>query len=336
MGACRELIVANRLAESTSPYLLQHEDNPVDWWEWGPEAFEEARRRDVPVLLSVGYAACHWCHVMAHESFEDAATAALMNEHFVNVKVDREERPDVDAVYMDYVQAMTGHGGWPMTTFLDPGGRGVLRRHVLPADPAPRDALVHAAAHRDRRHVGGAQGRGAAGRARGSPRRWPSGRRRPTRRRPPDGGRPGRRGAPAGAGRSTRPAAGSAAHPSSRRRWCSSGCSATTPAPATRRRSSMASRTFEAMARGGMYDQLGGGFARYSVDADWVVPHFEKMLYDNALLLRVYLHWWRATGRSAGRAGRRGDGGVPAPRPAHARGRLRLRPRRRHRRGRGR
>ena len=125
--------MSNRLASSTSPYLLQHKDNPVDWQEWGDEAFAEARERKVPVLLSVGYAACHWCHVMAHESFEDDATAALMNEHFVNIKVDREERPDVDAVYMEAVQAMTGHGGWPMTAFLTPDRRALLRRHVLPA-----------------------------------------------------------------------------------------------------------------------------------------------------------------------------------------------------------
>src|SRR4029453_6491508 len=119
----------------TSPYLLQHRDNPVDWWEWGPEAFEEARRRDVPVLLSVGYSACHWCHVMAHESFEDAATAAEMNEHFVNIKVDREERPDIDAVYMEATQAMTGHGGWPMTCLLTPDGEPFFTGTYFPNTP---------------------------------------------------------------------------------------------------------------------------------------------------------------------------------------------------------
>ena len=134
--------MANRLATATSPYLLQHADNPVDWWEWGPEAFAEAKRRDTPILLSVGYAACHWCHVMAHESFEDAATAAYMNEHFVNIKVDREERPDIDAVYMQATQAMTGQGGWPMTCVLTPDGRAVLRRHLLPARAAAGHAGV--------------------------------------------------------------------------------------------------------------------------------------------------------------------------------------------------
>src|SRR6478735_2252243 len=131
--------MANRLANATSPYLLQHAENPVDWWEWGPAAFEEARRRDVPVLLSVGYSACHWCHVMAHESFEDEATAAYMNEHFVNVKVDREERPDVDAVYMEAVQAATGQGGWPMTVFLTPDKDPFYFGTYFP--PGPRHGL---------------------------------------------------------------------------------------------------------------------------------------------------------------------------------------------------
>ncbi len=123
--------MANRLATATSPYLLQHADNPVDWWEWGAEAFEEARTRDLPILLSVGYAACHWCHVMAHESFEDKQTADYLNAHFVSIKVDREERPDIDAIYMEATQAMTGHGGWPMTCVLTADAAAVLRRHVL-------------------------------------------------------------------------------------------------------------------------------------------------------------------------------------------------------------
>ena len=144
--------MANRLADATSPYLLQHADNPVDWWEWSPEAFEEARARDVPVLLSVGYAACHWCHVMAHESFEDEATAAYMNEHYVNIKVDREERPDVDAVYMAATTAMTGQGGWPMTVRAQPRGRAVLRGHLLPGPAAAGPAGLPAGA-------GGALGR---------------------------------------------------------------------------------------------------------------------------------------------------------------------------------
>ena len=159
----------NRLADETSPYLLQHADNPVDWYPWGEEALARARDEDRPILLSIGYAACHWCHVMEHESFEDAATAALMNERFVSVKVDREERPDVDAIYMDAVVALTGHGGWPMTVFLTPDGRAVLRRHVLPARAAARAAELPAGARRGRRGVPrAARRRRAAGRARSS------------------------------------------------------------------------------------------------------------------------------------------------------------------------
>ena len=134
----------NRLANETSPYLLQHANNPVDWYAWGPEALERARTENRPILLSIGYAACHWCHVMEHESFEDDATAALMNERFVNIKVDREERPDLDGIYMQAVQAMTGHGGWPMTVFLTPDGRALLRRHVLPEARPAGHAVVHA------------------------------------------------------------------------------------------------------------------------------------------------------------------------------------------------
>ena len=162
--------MANRLVGATSPYLLQHADNPVDWWEWGPEAFEEARRRDVPVLLSVGYAACHWCHVMAHESFEDDATAAYLNEHFVSIKVDREERPDVDAVYMQATTAMTGQGGWPMTVVLDPDGNPFFAgtyfpdqpRHGQPAFRQVLEAVGDAWSEQRRRR---AQGRGDAARA---------------------------------------------------------------------------------------------------------------------------------------------------------------------------
>ncbi len=156
--------MSNRLATSTSPYLLQHQDNPVDWREWSPEAFAEAERRDVPVLLSVGYAACHWCHVMAHESFEDEAIATVMNDNFVNVKVDREERPDVDAVYMEATQAMTGHGGWPMTVFCTPERRALLLRHLLPAAAAARHAVVRTGARRRRR--------GLARPPRAGPRGW--------------------------------------------------------------------------------------------------------------------------------------------------------------------
>ena len=285
--------MTNRLASATSPYLLQHAENPVDWWEWGPEAFDEARRRDVPVLVSVGYAACHWCHVMAHESFEDEATAAQMNESFVCVKVDREERPDVDSVYMTATQAMTGQGGWPMTVFTTPAGKPFYCGTYFPSRPAhgmPSFRQVLSAvtdAWRGRRadlESAGTQIVGAIS-ARldlGDP--------------APltadvldaavaqlattfDEGAGGFGGAPK--------------FPPSMLLEFLLRNSARTGDPEPRR---MARATLEAMARGGIYDQLAGGFARYSVDARWVVPHFEKMLYDNALLLRAYLHLWRATG----------------------------------------
>ena len=284
----------NRLANATSPYLLQHADNPVDWWEWEPAAFEEARRRNVPVLLSVGYAACHWCHVMAHESFEDEATAAYLNEHYVSIKVDREERPDVDAVYMDATTAMTGHGGWPMTCVLDHDGNPWFAGTYFPDRPrhgSRRSRQVLQAlseAWRDKpddvRRVAGnlrehlnQQPPSAAG-ALTERRRWTA-----------------RSGCCAGLRRAS--AAGSAARRSSRRRWCWSSCRRRL----VRQARTMLDATCDAMARGGIYDQLGGGFARYWVDAGWVVPHFEKMLYDNALLLGLYAEWaarwasgWRA------------------------------------------
>ena len=177
--------MTNRLADATSPYLLQHKDNPVDWWEWSPEAFADARERDVPVLLSVGYAACHWCHVMAHESFEDEATAAYMNEHYINIKVDREERPDVDAVYMQATTAMTGQGGWPMTVLLDPGRRPVLRGHLLPRPPSARPARLPTGPGGALAGVAQPAGRGHAGRLRrvgtpAAPRSWPPARSRST------------------------------------------------------------------------------------------------------------------------------------------------------------
>jgi uncharacterized protein len=272
--------MANRLASATSPYLLQHAGNPVDWWEWGPEAFEEARRRDAPVLLSVGYAACHWCHVMAHESFEDDATAAYLNEHFVSVKVDREERPDVDAVYMQATTAMTGHGGWPMTCVLDHDGNPFFAgtyfpdepRHGQPSFRQVLGALVDAWTNRgdDIRRVAGdlkdflnQQSAAAAGPV----------------------GEPQLEAAVAALAREydvQAPGFGKAPKfpPSMvlellRRRG-------------GEQAESMLDATLEAMARGGIYDQLGGGFARYSVDRAWVVPHFEKMLYDNAQLVGLY------------------------------------------------
>jgi uncharacterized protein YyaL (SSP411 family) len=280
--------VANRLADSTSPYLLQHADNPVEWWEWNDAAFAEARRRDVPVLLSVGYSACHWCHVMAHESFEDAETAALMNAAFVNIKVDREERPDIDAVYMDATTAMSGHGGWPMTCLLTPEGAPFFAGTYFPRDQFQR--LIGAAvdAWRERRDdvvATGAQVVSAL-----TANTVPQGAIAPPTIADLDAAATGLREAldvkQGGFG-------GAPKFPPAMaleflmRHHARTGDDASLEAVDT---------TCIAMARGGIYDQLAGGFARYSVDAGWVVPHFEKMLYDNALLLRVYLHWWRTTG----------------------------------------
>ena len=278
----------NELSGAISPYLRQHADNPVHWKQWGAEALAEAVRRDVPVMLSVGYAACHWCHVMAHESFEDGEVAAVMNE-FVCIKVDREERPDLDAVYMNATVAMTGQGGWPMTCFLTPDGRPFFCGTYFPK--AQFLALLAAVgeAWRDRReeveqasdHITGELRRMAAGPHGGGPEIQPAlcDRAVAAVLREEDAVRGGFGGAP-----KFPPSALLEALIRSHERTAS-------PAPLSTVR-----RTCVAMARGGLYDQLGGGFARYSVDADWVVPHFEKMLYDNALLLRVYAHWARRTG----------------------------------------
>ncbi|MFC9214083.1 thioredoxin domain-containing protein [Streptomyces sp. NPDC057083] len=289
----------NRLAGVTSPYLLQHADNPVDWWPWSPEAFEEARRRDVPVLLSVGYASCHWCHVMAHESFEDTAVAEYLNAHFVPVKVDREERPDVDAVYMEAVQAATGQGGWPMTVFLtadaEPFYFGTYfppePRHGMPAFRQVLEGVV--AAWSDRREevaeVAGRIVRDLAGRSLAAG----------------EGGLPGEAELAQALLRLTRDYdekhggfGGAPKFPPSMviefllRHHARTGAEGALQ---------MAADSCAAMAHGGIYDQLGGGFARYSVDREWIVPHFEKMLYDNALLCRVYAHLWRATGSDLAR-----------------------------------
>ena len=300
--------MANRLARSSSPYLQQHADNPVDWWEWGEEAFAEARRRDVPIFLSVGYAACHWCHVMAHESFENVDIAALLNEHFVSIKVDREERPDVDTIYMSATTALTGHGGWPMSVWLDHDGRPFYAGTYFPAVPRqgmpsfPQILTALAQAWRDRRDEvlasakaiseGLADHRFQVGTAQLGM---------------------------VGTGEDPLAALADAADVAvvglagsfDAQRGGFGGAPKFPPsmvlefllrhhAAAGGRGDAgaldMAVVTLEAMARGGMYDQLAGGFARYSVDADWVVPHFEKMLYDNALLLRVYAHWWRISG----------------------------------------
>ena len=283
----------NQLKTATSPYLLQHADNPVDWWQWSDEAFAEARRRDVPVLLSVGYAACHWCHVMAHESFEDPATAAVVNDSVVAIKVDREERPDIDAVYMAATQAMTGQGGWPMTVFMTPEGEPFLCGTYFPrarfvqlvtavaeawqknkAKMQSESERIVAALAENASAISGLGGAAAglsleevtatavAGLESGFDR------------------------AHGGFGRAPK------FPPSMALEFLLRHHERTGSAAAL----AMAEATCAAMARGGMYDQLGGGFARYSVDATWTVPHFEKMLYDNALLTRVYTHLWRLTG----------------------------------------
>ncbi|MBB3041809.1 DUF255 domain-containing protein [Nocardioides soli] len=287
--------MSNRLASATSPYLLQHADNPVDWWEWGPDAFEEARRRNVPVLLSVGYAACHWCHVMAHESFEDEATAAYLNEHFVSIKVDREERPDVDAVYMQATTSMTGQGGWPMTCVLDHDGNPFFAgtyfpdrpRHGQPSFRQVLEALADAWVNRgdEVARVAGTLREHLASQSLvtgGAEQEWPELLERAviTLAREFDQQSAGFGNAPKFPPSMVleyllRISGGDGAQTEARR---------------------MLDATLEAMARGGIHDQLGGGFARYSVDRDWVVPHFEKMLYDNALLLRVYAEWGTAEG----------------------------------------
>ncbi len=287
--------MTNRLADATSPYLLQHAGNPVDWWPWCPEAFEEARRRNVPVLLSVGYAACHWCHVMAHESFEDADIAAYLNEHFVAVKVDREERPDVDAVYMEVTQAMTGHGGWPMTVFLTPEAKPFHAGTYYPPSPRPGmpsfrqllEAVSAAWTTQGDEILASASAVVAEISGRATPL-------------PPstvdDEALTG--------------AVVSLLGEFDRRNGGFGGAPKFPPSMVVEfllrhhertgsvQALSMATVTADAMADGGVYDQLGGGFARYSVDASWVVPHFEKMLYDNALLLRFYTHLTRVTGSS--------------------------------------
>ena len=284
----------NRLAGETSPYLRQHQDNPVDWYPWGEEAFQLARSLDRPVLLSVGYSSCHWCHVMAHESFENDSVARVMNDQFVNIKVDREERPDVDAIYMDAVQSVTGQGGWPMTVFMTPDGRPFFAGTYFPRpsfldlmqrvttawhdqrNEIERDADRLAEAIRSGSRLGGASDE--------EPRRQP-----------------------------LSPALLQAGYQALRNafdpEWGGFGRAPKFPQPVmvelllrafahngadeTRQ---MVVTTLDAMASGGIYDHLGGGFARYSTDRTWLVPHFEKMLYDNAQLLQLYVHAWQVTG----------------------------------------
>jgi uncharacterized protein YyaL (SSP411 family) len=298
--------MANRLSTATSPYLLQHAGNPVDWWPWSDAAFADARDRNVPVLLSVGYSACHWCHVMAHESFEDAQTAALMNENLVSIKVDREERPDVDAVYMTATQAMTGQGGWPMTVFMTPDREPFFCGTYFPREHFQRLILgVAKVWQEDRGNVVGQAKRIAATLAERAVAAGPGGW---------TGEQPGA-GQARLAGACEAAVAGLDADYDAQR----GGFGGAPKFPPSmvlefllrhyEREAGasgslalrMAAGTAEAMARGGIYDQLGGGFARYSVDAGWVVPHFEKMLYDNALLARVYAHLWRRTGSELAR-----------------------------------
>src|SRR5829696_641770 len=277
----------NRLADETSPYLLQHADNPVDWYPWGEEALARAREADKPILLSVGYAACHWCHVMAHESFEDAETAALMNERFINVKVDREERPDVDGIYMEAVVAMTGHGGWPLTVFLTPEGEPFLGGTYFPPEPrhgmpAFRQVLVAISdLYRERRDEVAQRATVLIEALEQAAAPAPS----------------------------SEPLTESLLFQATRRlgeladpEWGGFGGAPKFP-PASaielllrRGETELAAKTLDGMAAGGMYDVVGGGCHRYSVDERWLVPHFEKMLYDNALLVPAYLHGWLVTG----------------------------------------
>jgi uncharacterized protein YyaL (SSP411 family) len=278
--------MANRLAHETSPYLLQHKDNPVDWYPWGEEALTRAREEDRPLLVSIGYSACHWCHVMERESFEDPAVAALMNEHFVCVKVDREERPDVDAIYMDAVQAMTGHGGWPLNAFLTPDGVPFYAGTYYP--PAPRQNMPSwpmvlegiARAWREQREEITESSERIVERLRAS-----------AAIQAPD----------AELDPSTLDAAQAVLRRTYDADWGGWGGAPKFPAASViefllrRGERQMALHTLRRMATGGMYDQVGGGFARYSVDNRWLVPHFEKMLYDNALLARAYLHGFQVS-----------------------------------------
>src|SRR3954464_5226431 len=280
--------MANRLADETSPYLLQHKDNPVDWHPWGDEALSRAREKDRPILLSIGYSACHWCHVMERESFEDEATAQLMNERFVPIKLDREERPDIDSIYMEACQAMTGHGGWPLNVFLTPEQVPFYAGTYFP--PESRQGMPSwsqvleavSAAWRDRREEIRAGGSRIAQRLQGGALLQPSAEPFEEQRLdeavlglreahdPIHGGFGGAPKFPPASALEFLMARGEAEH---------------------------VARTLDAMSHGGIYDHVGGGFARYAVDAVWLIPHFEKMLYDNALLARAYLHGWQRLGQ---------------------------------------
>ena len=287
--------MTNHLVDETSPYLLQHADNPVDWYPWGEEALQLAKEQHKPILLSIGYAACHWCHVMAHESFEDAETAKLLNEHFINIKVDREERPDLDNIYMKAVTEMTGRGGWPMTVFLTPEGQPFYSGTYFPKEPrygmpSFKQVLLSAAdAWQNQQNE--------------------------VQQRAVDVTRIIQQASDVGSKSEildTELFAKALYNLTQRfdQTWGGFGKAPKFPQPMVIEfllreyvRSGdayaleMAELTLQKMAHGGMYDQLGGGFARYSTDGQWLVPHFEKMLYDNAQLARVYLHAWQITGK---------------------------------------
>lgn len=289
--------MSNRLKDETSPYLLQHAENPVDWYPWGEEAFAKAEAEDKPIFLSIGYAACHWCHVMAHESFEDPETAAIMNEHFVNIKVDREERPDVDTLYMDAVVAMTGHGGWPMSVFLTPDGKPfyggtyfpLTRRYTMPSFIEVLQSVLKT--WDENRDSVLETGQKLIERIAFAP---------PLR--------------PSAVTLDPRQLDRAADALFRTYDWTHGGWGGKPkfPQPMTlsfllqrhfrhgdKLALEMATHSLAKMADGGIYDHLGGGFARYAVDERWLVPHFEKMLYDNAQLARVYLHAWQVTGQEA-------------------------------------
>ncbi|BBB40667.1 thioredoxin domain-containing protein [Mycobacteroides abscessus] len=286
-------MTVNRLGEATSPYLRQHVDNPVHWQQWAPEALAEAQSRDVPILLSIGYAACHWCHVMAHESFEDDEVAAVMNAGFVNIKVDREERPDLDAVYMNATVAMNGQGGWPMTCFLTPDGRPFYTGTYYPKQGFLQLLSAVREAWERRRDEVEEAASSITGQLQAMSGRLPAG---------------------PGVDIALCDTAIAAILPAEDVRFGGFGGAPKFPPSALLEALlrgyertgdaavlAVVARTAAAMARGGIYDQLAGGFARYSVDAAWVVPHFEKMLYDNALLLRFYGHLARRTGDALAR-----------------------------------
>ena len=281
------LLVPNRLAGETSPYLLQHKDNPVDWSAWGEDALARARERDLPLLVSIGYSACHWCHVMERESFEDPEIAALMNERFVPIKVDREERPDIDALCMEACQALTGHGGWPLNVFLTPEQAPFYAGTYFPPEPRhgmPSWRMVLLAisdAWSTRREEIHEQGERLVHALGATARIEPSAE--PIQSELLDRALENLR---ASYDRANGGWGGAPKFPSA----------PTIELLLARGEREMSLGTLEAMARGGIYDQVGGGFARYAVDATWTVPHFEKMLYDNALLARAYLHGWQVSG----------------------------------------